>query len=144
MADLRGPRFKYIAVGVVVVFITGSVVAAAAIPSVRQMVTRWLGGAVADADRHKKSKADQPVELIRDARGNAGVRLKEEACSGLGISPVEVKLADGPCPCPRRSARSITIMSDFSRSARVFRARSPRYARCPTSKAASGTRSGVF
>jgi len=101
MPELRGLRFKYIVAGVVVILITGSVVAAAAIPAVRQIVSRWLGVANEDvAVAADGNGAEKPAVLIRDAQGNPGLRLGRDAVAGMKIDPVEAKLSVEPRPLP--------------------------------------------
>ena len=42
----------------------------------------------------------KPVELVRDAEGNAGIRISEEARRTFGIAPVAVKVPDTARPMP--------------------------------------------
>jgi multidrug efflux pump subunit AcrA (membrane-fusion protein) len=100
MPELRGLRFKYIVAAALAVLITGSVVAAAAIPAVRQIVTRWLGVGVAAGNSTKNQGEGEPAAFVRDSKGNTGLRLSDEAYRALRITPIEVKPAKEPRALP--------------------------------------------
>jgi membrane fusion protein, heavy metal efflux system len=61
---------------------------------------RTLMGQRAAANPVSAEPKAKPVELIRDAEGNAGIRISEEARRTFGISPVAVKVPDTARPMP--------------------------------------------
>jgi cobalt-zinc-cadmium efflux system membrane fusion protein len=91
-------RLCWIILGALGVLLSGGVVAALAVPGVADTVKGlWV------AEKKEKKAATEEIEsadLWRDARGNDGLRLTDEAVTGLGVVPVEVKKATQPRALP--------------------------------------------
>jgi cobalt-zinc-cadmium efflux system membrane fusion protein len=91
-------RLRWIILGAIGVLLTAGVVAALAVPGVADTVKGlW------SAEKKKKTGSDETpgsAQLWRDAKGNIGLRLTDEAVKGLGIAPVAAKKAMQPRPLP--------------------------------------------
>jgi cobalt-zinc-cadmium efflux system membrane fusion protein len=91
-------RLRWIILGALLVLLTGGVVAALAVPGVADTVKDlWAG------EKKEKKTAEEEkgsAELWRDAQGNHGLRLTDEAVKGLGVVPVAVRKATQARPLP--------------------------------------------
>ena len=118
MVTQRRAQLRFVVVVVLVVAVTALGIVVAAVPGVRATFTGlWEHPTKKDA---AEKDSDEGVELIRDAQGNAGLRLAKAAVSALAVAPVEVKRADRPRPLPPQigtlnydNDRLFTIRSRF-------------------------------
>ena len=89
MAD-RSPRFQSIVTAVLLA--AAAIAAALFLTPARHYITGWFSPGVAEQPPAARPRA---VELIRDAKGNAGLRISEEALKSLQAKPYEVQEAFG-------------------------------------------------
>jgi cobalt-zinc-cadmium efflux system membrane fusion protein len=120
MSTRRGAQRSFVLVGVVMLAILAVGVIFITVPSVRATFSGLFDQFNKDKDPKRDDDEIVGAALVRDANGNAGLRLTKDAFLALNVTPAVVKVADKARPLPPQigtlnydNDRLFTIRSRF-------------------------------